>query len=141
MERDDMIRAVEEHYRSFWQGDLNDFDRQLAPDFTDRDALGDRTGPAPAKEYAEFIRPASSDMTVTVEQAIVEGDWVAIRATWEGTHTGPFLGREPTGRRIGMKGMVFWRFDRQGRIAERWAQIDVASMLAQFDEEQAPTPT
>lgn len=30
MDRDEMLRAVEEHYHSFWQGDLDDFDRQLA---------------------------------------------------------------------------------------------------------------
>ena len=133
MERDQMLRAVEEHYRSFWQGDLDDFDRQLAADFTDRDTLGDRIGPDPVKEFAAFVRPASADMTVTVQQAIVEGDWIAVRATWEGTHTGPFLGREATGRPIRTGGMVFWRFDDSGRIAERWAQIDFASVLAQFD--------
>lgn len=141
MERSEMIRAVEDHYRSFWQGDVDDFDHQLAPDFTDRDTLGDQIGAAPVKEYALFIRTASSDMTVTVEQAIVEGDWVAVRATWEGTHTGTFLGREPTGRQIKAAGMVFWRFDGEGRIAERWAQIDTASFLAAFDAEETPTPT
>lgn len=133
MKRDQMLQAIEEHYRSFWQGDLDDFDRQLAPDFTDRDTLGDRIGPGPVKEYAAFVRPASSDMTVTVEQAIVDGDWIAVRATWEGTHTGTFLGRDATGRPIRTAGMVFWRFDDSGRIAERWAQIDFASVLAQFD--------
>lgn len=137
MDRDQMLKAVEEHYRSFWQGDLDDFDRQLASDFTDRDTLGDRVGPAPVKEYAAFVRPASSDMTVTVHQAIAEGDWIAVRATWEGTHTGTFMGREPTGRRISTGGMVFWRFDDTGRIAERWAQIDWHSILAEFDAPEA----
>lgn len=37
MERAEMLRAVQEHYRSFWQGDRDDFDGQLAADFTDRD--------------------------------------------------------------------------------------------------------
>lgn len=131
--RDEMLRRVEDHYQSFWQGDLDDFDTQLAPNFTDHGTLGSQVGPGPAKEYATFMRSASSDMTVSVEQAIIEGNWVAVRATWEGTHTGPIFGREPTGRRLTMGGMVFWRFDEEGRIAERWAQIDAASMLAQMD--------
>ena len=133
MDRDEMLRRVEEHYRSFWRGDLDDFDNQLAPDFTDHESLGGQVGPAPAKEFATFMRAVSSDMTVTVEQAVVEGNWIAVRATWQGTHTGPILGREPTGRVLKAGGMVFWRFDNQGLITERWAQIDSASLLAQMD--------
>lgn len=124
IDRDEMLRRVEDHYRSFWQGDLDDFDTQLAPDFTDRERAGDEVGPGPVKEFASFMRGASSDMTVTVEQAIIEGNWIAVRATWQGTHAGPIFGREPTGRALKAGGMVFWRFDDQGRIA---AQLDGAT--------------
>jgi predicted ester cyclase len=140
MQRDEMLRAVEEHYRSFWQGDVDDFDRQMAPDFTDRDALADRVGPESAKEYARVFRTAFPDMVVTVDQSVVEGDWIAIRARWAGTNTGPALGQEPTGRKVSFGGMVFWRFDGQGRIAERWAQIDMASALAQLEAQEAKMP-
>ena len=145
MERDEMLRRVEDHYHSFWQGDLDDFDTQLAPDFVDHGSAGGVVGPAPVKEFAQLMRGASSDMAVTVEQAVVEADWVAVRASWHGTHTGEIFGRAPSGRSLSMGGMVFWRFDNQGRIAERWAQVDAAALLAQLDGEPAtasgPTTT
>ena len=140
MERDEMLRRVEDHYHSFWQGDLDDFDTQLAPDFVDHGSAGRVVGPGPVKEFAQLMRGASSDMAVTVEQAVVEGDWVAVRASWHGSHTGAIFGREPSGRSLSMGGMVFWRFDNQGRIAERWAQVDAAALLAQLDWESG-TPT
>ena len=72
-------------------------------------------------------------MTVTIEQAVVEGDWIAIRALWEGTNSGATLGREATGRQVRFTGMVFWRFDEDQLIAERWSQIDFGSMFAQLE--------
>ena len=84
MERQDMVQLVKDHYRSFWQGDLDDFDQQLAPDFSDAETLGSPRGPGPAKEFARSIRGAFPDMTVAVEQTVVEGDMVAIRARWHG---------------------------------------------------------
>jgi predicted ester cyclase len=133
MERLEMLRLVEEHYRTFWQGDLDDFDNQLAPDFIDQDTSADRHGIQPAKEYALTVRGAFPDMTVTVEQAIAESDWIAVRALWEGTNTGQAFGRQATNRRVKFAGMVFWRFDSNGLIAERWSQIDLGSMFAQLE--------
>ena len=71
-------------------------------------------------------------MTVTVDQAIVEDDWIAVRARWKGTNTGAAMGREPTGRRVELTGMVFWRINDEG-LAERWPHIDFASMFAQLE--------
>ena len=79
MDRDEMLHRVEDHYQSFWQGDVDDFDAQLAPEFTDHETLGSETGPGPAKEFAKLMRNVSSDMAVTVDQAIVEGSWIAVR--------------------------------------------------------------
>ena len=65
----DKIRLVEEHYRSFWHGDLDDLDRQLAPTFVDHSAPPDNpAGPAPVKEYARAMRDVFHPMTVTVDQ-------------------------------------------------------------------------
>ena len=58
MKRDEMLGLIDQHYRSFWQGGLEDFDRQLAPEFTDADTLGAPRGPGPAKEYATTVRGA-----------------------------------------------------------------------------------
>ena len=37
-------------------------------------------------------------MTVTVQQVLVDGDWVAVHATGKGCHTALFQGCPPTGQ-------------------------------------------
>ncbi len=52
--------------------------------------------------------------------------WTAI-----GTHTGPYLGAAPTGRRIVFKGIEIVRV-RDGLITERWGEWDGLDLLAQL---------
>ncbi len=40
------------------------------------------------------------DMVVTVEESMVDGPVVAVRARWRGTNTGPMMGRPPTGKKV-----------------------------------------
>ena len=54
--------------------------------------------------------------------------WPSVRAT----HLGPWLGIPPTGRRIGMRVMDFWR--REGNLLrENWVFIDQLHLLLQMD--------
>ncbi len=127
MQRDELVRKVEEHYHSFWKGDVDDFDRQLSPDFVDEEAPpGSPPGPEPVKFMATMAR-AAFDVDVTVEDAVVEGNMVAVRARWHGTHIGEYMGRPATGNTVDMQGMVFWRFDDQGLIDRRWAVVDMSA--------------
>jgi predicted ester cyclase len=71
-------------------------------------------------------------MVVTFDDSVVEGDKVAVRARWKGTHTGPAFGREATGKSVEFTGIVIWRFDADGRIDRRWAQVDIGSALQQL---------
>lgn len=54
--------------------------------------------------------------------------WPSVRATHAG---GSFLGLPPTGRRIGMRVMDFWRRDGE-RLAENWVFIDLLDLLLQM---------
>ena len=54
--------------------------------------------------------------------------WPSVRAT----HLGPWLGAPPTGRRISMRVMDFWR--REGELLrENWVFIDQLDLLMQMD--------
>jgi predicted ester cyclase len=55
--------------------------------------------------------------------------WPSIRATHTG---GGFLGLPPTGRRITMRVMDFWRRDGEA-LVENWVFIDLPDLLAQMD--------
>ena len=128
-----MVRRVEDHYRSFWAGAVADFDTQLSADFVDASAPpGTTPGPEQVKGPATANAAAFPDMQVTFDDTVVEGDTVVVRARWQGTHTGPAFGRPPTGRRVEFTGIVIWRFDSDGRIDRRWAQVDHGTLMQQL---------
>jgi predicted ester cyclase len=75
-----------------------------------------------------MVRSAFSDIQVTEEEIIANGDMVGVVACWRGTHDGPFFGIEATGKSVEMRGMVLWRIA-DGQLAERWAVLDYDGLL------------
>ena len=64
---------------------------------------------------------AFPDLQITVEHAVAEGDLVAQRVHFEGTHTGEFQGLPPTNRKVAFSGLELNRFV-DGRVAEHWSR-------------------
>ncbi|RED13142.1 nuclear transport factor 2 family protein [Pontivivens insulae] len=67
-----------------------------------------------------YVRIGDGDVVVT-------GGWPSV----VGTHQGEWLGLPPTGKRIEMRVMDFYRLD-GGRIAQNWVPIDIPHMLSQM---------
>lgn len=132
MDRDEMLRRIEQHYDSFWRGRTDDLEHQLAPDFVDDEAPGSPPGPEPVKQASLAASTAFPDMVVRVDDAVVEGPVAAVHATWHGTHTGAFLGQPATGRSVTFQAIVIWRFDDQGRIVRRTAHVDRGAIAEQL---------
>lgn len=86
--------------------------------------------------HAMALHDAFAELSVTLDDMIAESDRVAVRATWRGVHVGPFRGLAPTGKACTFTGMVFWRL-RDGRVTERWAEIDFGALSAQLAAEAA----
>ena len=105
-------------------------DRQVAADFVDHDHPG-LNGPECAKAQTRLLRAAFPDLAVTIEDLLAEGDLVAVRSTWRGTHQGAFRGVPPIGRRIELSGMAFWRIA-GGQIRESWSLIDLPTLMRQL---------
>lgn len=75
-------------------------------------------GPAGQKKIAADFRRAFSDLRMTLDLVLAEGDLVAARWTTTGTHSGSWGGVEPTGRAVTFSGVNIFRFtERQGRGA------------------------
>lgn len=75
------------------------------------------------------VKKAYPDGTTTIEDMVADGDVVVCRLSWHGTHLGPFLGVPPTGKVSTWEGISTYRFNDEGRIIERWANMSVMSQL------------
>ena len=87
---------------------------------------------------AGFVE-AFPDLKITVEDAVAEGDRVAQRVHFEGTHTGEFQGLPPTHRKVAFSGLELNRFV-DGRVAEHWFQMDALTLLQQLGLVVVPGP-
>jgi steroid delta-isomerase-like uncharacterized protein len=105
-------------------------ERQVAPDFVDH-SHPEIIGPEGVKAQIKALRIAFPDLTVTIEDMVAEGDLVAVRGTWRGTHQGAFCGVPAIGRKIAFSGMVFWRLS-GGQIRERWGLVDTPTLMRQL---------
>lgn len=83
-----------------------------------------------AKLVAEW-RAAFPDLEFVIHDLVAEGDVVAVHLTYRGTHQGTWRGLEPTGRRIEVGEMMFFRFER-GVLVEMWEIDDHATMTRQL---------
>lgn len=104
----------------------------LAPDFRFRGSLGETVvGPDGWRGYRDLVRGGSADFHNEVVGLVVEGPRAAARLDYSGTHTGPLLGHEPTGRRFSYAGAAF--FTAAGdRLAEAWVLGDLAGLEEQL---------
>jgi predicted ester cyclase len=74
---------------------------------------------------------AFPDAHFTSEELIAEGDTVAVRRTFRGTHTGSFMGIPPTGKQVTTTVMTINRFA-YGKIVEVWNNTDDLDLLHQL---------
>jgi steroid delta-isomerase-like uncharacterized protein len=114
-------------------GDIDGFGRQLADDFAEREDL---PGYPPTKagviQYFQSLRAAFPDMRMVPEDVIASGDKAVARVRVTGTHTGPFMGLAPTGKRIEVSLIDIIRFGDDGRAREHWGVVDQLAMLQQL---------
>lgn len=92
-------------------------------------ALGDVHGPDGfIGIMLRNVRRGFPDAHVELVTLIEEGDIVSFRLDGSGTHLGPFLGVDPTGKIIRIRGIHHVRL-RDGRIIEHWQGPDILAML------------
>ncbi|MGH8775012.1 MAG: ester cyclase [Jiangellaceae bacterium] len=90
-----------------------------------------RLAPA-ARRWIEPFLASFSDVHMRVDELIAEGDGVVGRFTCSGTHTGPWLGHPPTGRRFTDIAEVYIFRIADGRITAAWGLEDTRTRLHQL---------
>jgi steroid delta-isomerase-like uncharacterized protein len=112
--------------------DADGLDELMAPDVVDHNPIPDQApGRDGFKQWMAAARTAFPDMHGAVEEVIAEGDRVAARMTWHGTHRGEFVGVGPTGKRVSFTAFHLVRFS-QGRAVEWWGTADLLGALRQI---------
>ena len=83
------------------------------------------------KQLLSVYITAFPDARFTVEDEIAEGERVASRYTFRGTHQGELMGIPPTGKPVTVTGMIINRIV-NGQSEEGWLNFDALGMLQQL---------
>lgn len=134
-------RLTEWAHRTFSTGDDSEADRNIAADYIDhppaRPYAVALSGPQSLKEDVASFRVAFPDLVTTAEDMVAEGNEVAVRGRWRGTHNGDFFGFPPSGRPFDVQGINFFRFA-DGQFVERYGTWDVLTLMQQL--QLVPSP-
>lgn len=125
--------VVRRWIEDFWNKDSPDLIEDLCA--TNYVVHGAPPGVAPDFEGMKgahvMHRSGFPDMHFTIEDMVAEGDKVATRFTFRGTHKGEWAGIPPTGKQVTMTGMEITRFE-GGKYRETWLTLDMLGMMQQL---------
>lgn len=102
--------------------------RERSENLTGRDAF---------REWIEETHTGFPDFEATEEFSLGEGDLVASRMRYTGTHDGEFMGLPATGNHVDITGNTINRVT-DGKIAESWPETDFLGLLQQVGAVDAP---
>jgi len=88
-------------------------------------------GPDGEKQLNAMFFSAFPNCHLTVEDMIAEGDKVVSRWTYQGTHTGEFMGIAPTGKSFTIQGMSVFCLA-ENKIVDNWTSLDMLALLQQL---------
>ena len=103
----------------------------IGPDYIDHNSEQDGRGPDVFRAHLAALRHTFPDLSVKIEDIIVEGDKVVTRVSGSGTHAGTWMDIEATGSVIQLKGINIDRVV-DGYIVEHWGEADTVGMLMQM---------
>ncbi len=113
-------------------GDLAALDALAAPGYVNHSAPPgvppDREG---LKQLTAMFRQAFPDGRMTIEDMVAEGERVATRKTFRGTHRGELMGIPPTGKAVAI-GLIDIVRVADGKVVESWSVADDLGLLRQL---------
>jgi predicted ester cyclase len=126
---DDLVRRL--HRELLASRDLDRLGEFFAEDFVSHNMPpGLPQGLAGVRAFFQVFLDGLSEIDVTVDELVADGDRVAVATTTSGTHTGELFGMAPTGRRIEVTGIDMVRVD--GKIVEHRGLTDTVGLLRQL---------
>jgi predicted ester cyclase len=77
------------------------------------------------------FQAAFSDKVCVDEARLFDGQWAAAFGRQEATHSGAFMGIAPTGKRVEIRYMDFWKVV-DGKIVDNWVMVDFPHVMQQL---------
>ena len=124
---DAMVNGLNDH-------DIDGMGRFFAPSFRwiGNTGCGFKNGLTEFQDnWQRPFQAAFSDKVCIDEARITQGEWCAAFGRQEAVHSGPFMGIEPTGKRVEIRYMDFWKVV-DGKIVDNWVNVDFAHVAAQL---------
>ncbi len=112
---DDMGRFFSESFR--WMGNAGCGFKRGLREFQDN--------------WQRPFQEAFSDKVCIDEARVTQGQWCAAFGRQEAVHSGPFMGIEPTGKRVEIRYMDFWKVV-DGKIVDNWVMVDFPYVMQQL---------
>ncbi|HEY7479504.1 MAG TPA: ester cyclase [Gemmatimonadales bacterium] len=130
----EIVRRI---FNEFWlAGNTTVLDQLLASEVSNTELSKDPvSGRNAYKEWANGFRQVTGtgfpDMSIALDALVAEGDLVAKRWTFRGTHTGEYMGLPASGKRAVMAGVTIYRIQ-GGQVRETWWNYDALGLMQQL---------
>ena len=77
------------------------------------------------------FQEAFSNKVCIDEARLFMGEWAAAFGRQEATHSGEFMGIQPTGKKVEIRYMDFWKVS-EGKIQDNWVMVDFPFVMKQL---------
>ena len=124
---------VRRYYFELWNAwSAAALEELISPDIVFHGSIGTAVkGIAEFTQYVDKIRSAFPDFHNHIEELIAEGNKVAARLIYTGTHRGELLGFPGTGRRITYSGLAIFEF-KYAKIVRGYVLGDTETLKRQL---------
>jgi predicted ester cyclase len=109
-------------------GALERLDELVAPDYVGPQG---EQGPEGFRNTIRGLRAGIPDIQFTLDEVLAEGDGVAVRWTWRGTHSGRLREFAPSQKPVTNAGIALYHL-KQGKIVHASVQTDRLGLLQQI---------
>lgn len=128
---EDNKAIVREWIEAWIKRDLATLDRLFAHNYTVNERFIGNDG---VKQAVEFFHSALSDLSAELEEIVAEDNRVVIQWTVRGIHIGQFMGIQPTGKPLELKGINIYQV-LEGKIVANHEQTNMAEVIQRLKTE------
>jgi predicted ester cyclase len=119
------------------QSDTAALEKYFAPDVVNHDpSLPPMKGLDDTRQLIA-LWSGFSNLSLTIEDSLSQGDRVAVRFRLSATHSGPVMGIPPVGKTINITGTGIFRVV-DGKATDNWVNFDALGLLQQLGAVQLP---